>query len=294
MQLKSLEIFLTVVELGSFSLAANKLFTVQSNITSHIKKLESELNTELLNRKTPVRTTRAGEQLLTYARKILSLHDEVKSIFIEEKPYPSHPIQIGSMETTAAVHLPQILNRFSASFPALSFSLQTAPSRTLIEAVQNAQLDCAFIASPEPVHGLYNLHLFTEQLVVVTSKNTIQPLTATTLQQQKFLAFRQGCSYRRVIDLFLQSRQLAVCHIIEMGSLDGIMSCVSMNMGMAILPRSYVEQSHFRNAVDVLEIHEPFATMNTYLIADQPACWSSNLKHLVKQLTASKDEVVQI
>src|SRR5690606_27249337 len=194
MQLKSLEIFLTVVELGSFSLAANKLFTVQSNITSHIKKLESELNTELLTRKTPVRTTIAGEQLLTYARKVLSLHDEVISIILEAKPFLSRPIHIRSMESSTAVHLPQISTSFSASCPALSLSLQPAPSRTLIEAVQNAQLDCAFIASPEPVHGLYNLHLFTEQLVVVTSKNTIQPLTAATLQQQKFLAFLQGCS----------------------------------------------------------------------------------------------------
>jgi len=50
MQIKSLEIFMRVVKLGSFSEAAKALHTVQSNVTSHIKKLETELKVELLHR----------------------------------------------------------------------------------------------------------------------------------------------------------------------------------------------------------------------------------------------------
>lgn len=50
MLLKSLEFFLAVAESGSFSLAAQKMCTVQSNITSHVKKLEEELGVILLNR----------------------------------------------------------------------------------------------------------------------------------------------------------------------------------------------------------------------------------------------------
>ena len=59
MLLKSLEIFLAVAESGSFSLAAQRMYTVQSNITSHVKKLEEELGVILLNRNNPVTLTNA-------------------------------------------------------------------------------------------------------------------------------------------------------------------------------------------------------------------------------------------
>ena len=60
MLLKSLEFFLAVAESGSFSLAAQKMYTVQSNITSHVKKLEEELGVILFNRNNPVTLTNAG------------------------------------------------------------------------------------------------------------------------------------------------------------------------------------------------------------------------------------------
>ncbi|RPE31601.1 regulatory helix-turn-helix LysR family protein [Acinetobacter sp. BIGb0102] len=74
MQIKSLEMFMAVVKLGSFSEAAKRLHTVQSNVTSHIKKLETELKVELLHRQNPIQPTRAGIQLYGYAEKMLDLH----------------------------------------------------------------------------------------------------------------------------------------------------------------------------------------------------------------------------
>ena len=67
MLIRSLEIFRAVVDTGSFSAAAERLHTVQSNVTAHIKKLETELDARLLERRTPVVPTPAGRQLLSYA-----------------------------------------------------------------------------------------------------------------------------------------------------------------------------------------------------------------------------------
>ena len=62
MLIRSLEIFRAVVDTGSFSAAAERLHTVQSNVTAHIKKLETELDARLLERRTPVVPTPAGRQ----------------------------------------------------------------------------------------------------------------------------------------------------------------------------------------------------------------------------------------
>lgn len=284
MQIKSLEIFIRVVKLGSFSEAAKVLHTVQSNVTSHIKKLETELKVELLHRQNPVQPTRAGMQLYGYAEKMLHLQKELLDTFAHHQLAANFPLEIGSMETTAAVRLPALFRNLQESTPDFPFSLSTAPSRELIDLVKASKLDCAFVANHAPIEGMFNFHVWTEKLVLISSKKAPPQLSKEYLLQKKFIAFKQGCSYRKAIDLFLSSWHLPAVNIIEMGSLDGIVSCVSLDVGLAILPISYVQQSHFAqrvhiHAIDLLE------DMHTYLIADLDTNkWASNMHQFFEHL----------
>lgn len=284
MQIKSLEIFMRVVKLGSFSEAAKVLHTVQSNVTSHIKKLETELKVELLHRQNPVQPTRAGMQLYGYAEKMLHLQKELLDTFAHHQLAANFPLEIGSMETTAAVRLPALFRNLQESTPDFPFALSTAPSRELIDLVKDSKLDCAFVANHAPIEGMFNFHVWTEKLVLISSKKAPPQLSKEYLLQKKFIAFKQGCSYRKAIDLFLSSWHLPAVNIIEMGSLDGIVSCVSLDVGLAILPISYVQQSHFAqrvhiHAIDLLE------DMHTYLIADLDTNkWASNMHQFFEHL----------
>lgn len=284
MQIKSLEIFMRVVKLGSFSEAAKVLHTVQSNVTSHIKKLETELKVELLHRQNPVQPTRAGMQLYGYAEKMLHLQKELLDTFAHHQLAANFPLEIGSMETTAAVRLPALFRNLQESTPDFPFALSTAPSRELIDLVKASKLDCAFVANHAPIEGMFNFHVWTEKLVLISSKKAPPQLSKEYLLQKKFIAFKQGCSYRKAIDLFLSSYHLPAVNIIEMGSLDGIVSCVSLDVGLAILPISYVQQSHFAqrvhiHAIDLLE------DMHTYLIADLDTNkWASNMHQFFEHL----------
>lgn len=284
MQIKSLEIFMRVVKLGSFSEAAKALHTVQSNVTSHIKKLETELKVELLHRQNPVQPTRAGMQLYGYAEKMLHLQKELLDTFAHHQLAANFPLEIGSMETTAAVRLPALFRNLQESTPDFPFALSTAPSRELIDLVKASKLDCAFVANHAPIEGMFNFHVWTEKLVLISSKKAPPQLSKEYLLQKKFITFKQGCSYRKAIDLFLSSWHLPAVNIIEMGSLDGIVSCVSLDVGLAILPISYVQQSHFAqrvhiHAIDLLE------DMHTYLIADLDTNkWASNMHQFFEHL----------
>lgn len=81
MQFKSLRLFMAVAETGSFMAAAKQLHTVQSNVTTHIKKLEEELGVQLVHRAGGVRLTSAGLALLDYAERLLAVHDEALALF---------------------------------------------------------------------------------------------------------------------------------------------------------------------------------------------------------------------
>ncbi|EPG37969.1 LysR family transcriptional regulator [Acinetobacter colistiniresistens] len=285
MQIKSLEIFMMVVKLGSFSEAAKTLYTVQSNVTSHIKKLETELNVELLHRQSPIQPTRAGQQLYGYAEKMLHLQKELLDSFSSHHLAVNLPLEIGSMETTAAVRLPSLFRNLQQHAPNFPFSLSTAPSRDLINLVTTSKLDCAFVANHAPIDGMFNLHVWTEQLVLISSKHAPAQLANEYLIQKKFIAFKQGCSYRKAIDQFLSAHHLPAANVIEMGSLDGIISCVSLDVGLAILPMSYIQQSHFAQSVMIHPIDSATAQINTYLIANRDLnTWASNMHHFVQQL----------
>lgn len=284
MQIKSLEIFIRVVKLGSFSEAAKVLHTVQSNVTNHIKKLETELKVELLHRQNPVQPTRAGMQLYGYAEKMLHLQKELLDTFAHHQLAANFPLEIGSMETTAAVRLPALFRNLQESTPDFPFALSTAPSRELIDLVKASKLDCAFVANHAPIEGMFNFHVWTEKLVLISSKKAPPQLSKEYLLQKKFIAFKQGCSYRKAIDLFLSSYHLPAVNIIEMGSLDGIVSCVSLEVGLAILPISYVQQSHFAQQVHIHDI-DLLEDMHTYLIADLDTNkWASNMHQFFEHL----------
>jgi DNA-binding transcriptional LysR family regulator len=112
MELKDLNIFVTVAKTGSVTKTAELLDYVQSNITARIQHLENHLGTSLFNRHSRgVSLTASGETLLHYANKILNLCGEAEQVLQDSKT-PTGTLRIGAMETTTATRLPSILAKY--------------------------------------------------------------------------------------------------------------------------------------------------------------------------------------
>ena len=90
MEMRQLRIFCAVAEHGSFTAAAQKVHTVQSNVTMRIKELEAELEQQLfIRQKSGVVLTPAGHTFLAYARRILQLTDESRAALQDTGPFIS-------------------------------------------------------------------------------------------------------------------------------------------------------------------------------------------------------------
>jgi DNA-binding transcriptional LysR family regulator len=218
MQLKSLRMFLAVCDSGSFGAAAQQLYTVQSNVTAHVKKLEDEAGVQLLERSAPVHATPAGRLLERYARRMLADHDESLAL-LQGSARAAGSLRIGSMETTAALRLPPLLARLHQGQPGLDLELRTATTAELLADLLAGRLDCAFVSGMPPQPRLQGWKVFEEELVLVTAFALPQFPDAAQLSATPFLAFRQGCSYRQRIELLLAASGVAA-RIMEMGSLD--------------------------------------------------------------------------
>lgn len=117
MEIAQLRMFKTVHDLGSIVRAAEVLHCVPSNITARLKSLERELGATLFFREgRGLRISPAGEVLLDYARKILTLADEARHA-LGPAAAPSGPLRIGAIESSASGRLPRLLAKYHALYP---------------------------------------------------------------------------------------------------------------------------------------------------------------------------------
>ncbi|OSM94192.1 MULTISPECIES: LysR family transcriptional regulator [Lonsdalea] len=243
MNSNSLRLFKAVAESGSVKEASKRLHCVSSNVTTRLKRLEARLNVCLFRReRNRLYITPEGEYLLGYANKILALIDEAERNLQAQNP--SGPLRLGSMETTAAIRLPSLLSSFSRNTPLVELSLETHPTRQLVEAVLNGKLDIAFVADYEhlPRGLLGNVPVWRETLVLVTRKDHPGVLTVADLQIKKPLALGVGCNYRYRFEQWLSLQGVVGPGPQEFGSFQAILGCVASGMGISLLPESVVSQ----------------------------------------------------
>lgn len=283
MQLKSLRLLMAVAETGSFGAAAKRLHTVQSNVTTHIKKLEEELGVQLIHRAGRVRPTSAGLALVEYAERMLATHDEAVSLFKgQEKAYGR--LRIGAMETTTALRLPPILAAYHAAQPDVDIQLRTGPTAELVELLLSGQVDCAFIAGRLEHRHYHSLKAFSEQLVLVGAQPMSTMPSSQELLTSTFLAFRQGCSYRQRIELLLASYGVNAGRIFEFGSLDAMLGCVAAGMGYTVLPRGTVDAHQHRFGIHTLALPKSISHVDTYFVTPEPATWTPALASFAETL----------
>lgn len=292
MQLKSLRMFESVCNTGSFGAAAQLLHTVQSNVTAHVKKLEEETGAQLLERASPAYPTPAGRLLLEHARHMLRTHDlalaQLQDLGAQGRLQATGRLRIGSMETTAALRLPTLLAQLRRQHPGIDLELEAQPTASLLEELAAGRIDCAFVNGAAPQFGLQSWPVFREELVLVSG----QPFTRFPTPQEfcasVFLAFRQGCSYRQRVELLMASQGVTAVRIMELGMLDTILGCVAAGMGYALLSRSLVEAQQQRFGVHWMalppELVDEIAWVDTCFVTGSVAGWSPALRAFAQLL----------
>ncbi len=231
-----LDFFMAVNQAASFAGAAAKLNTVQSNVTSRIKKLETELGVALFERHSRgVKLTAAGEQLLPFAMEIGELLREAR-LKVSASDTPRGPLAIGAMETTTAFRLSGRLAAFTTLHPEIDLTLRTGTTAALVDQVLHQQLEGAFVCGPIAHTRLRSKVVFHEELAVIASTESATLETFASQGQANIFVFRNGCSYRQRLESLLARRGIAIARTLEYGSIDAMLACVSAGMGITLLP----------------------------------------------------------
>ena len=153
MDIDLLRSFLAFVESGSFTGAANKTFKTQSAISMQMKRLEQEGGRALFAKEGRNRVlTDDGKLLASYARRIVTLHDEALGQLKSVGEYP--PLRIGCPDDYVEQLMPELLRRIRRDQPALRVSVTCATSVALRGRLDSGELDLAIVTrSPDGDEG---------------------------------------------------------------------------------------------------------------------------------------------
>lgn len=183
-----------------------------------------------------------------------------------ESSAPSGPLRIGSMETTAAVWLPQLLAHYHNLYPNVDFNLVTGPTEQQIQAVLHYELDGAFISGPIEHPDLVQEKILDEELVLVTSASHPEISSIQDVQTQTMLVLREGCSYRAKLNHILQEEGLLPLKLMEFGILEAIIGCVSAGLGISLLPRSIIASHEKQGRIRSQTISDKYSLVSTMFI----------------------------
>ncbi|MGG4105498.1 LysR family transcriptional regulator [Paenibacillus lautus] len=279
MESGELKIFQAVAREGNITKAAASLGYVQSNVTARIRQLESELNTPLFYRLSRgVALTSAGCNLLKYADQITRLLDEaVKSTQFSEEP--SGPLRIGSSETTAAVHLPGIMLDYHRRYPDVKLSLITGHRADLIRALNEYELDGAFISGPLDYPDFDEIRAFDEELVLIS-----EPTEAALhdLLTKPLLFFGKGCYHRERLEQWLHEENVGPMNIMEFGTLEAIMGGVAAGLGISLLTRSSVKDWVDAGRLQAFQIPERYRSSKVHFVFRRDLFRTSAFNHFIE------------
>jgi DNA-binding transcriptional LysR family regulator len=264
-EFSQLRIFQAVAEEGSITRAAERLHRVPSNLSTRLKQLEEQLGVELFVRERQrLQLSPAGKVLLDYTGKLFALRDQASAAVMGGQP--AGDFVLGTLYSTAAIHLPALLARYHKQYPAVNLQVQSGPSGELLEGLLTGRLDAALVDGPPQLAGLDGVPLCNERLVLITEADHPPVRSAKEVEGRAVFTFRHGCAYRARLESWFVHYQAAMGRAMEIESYQGMLACVIAGSGVALMSESMLASLPGRESVAVHALAEPFASATTWLM----------------------------
>ncbi len=203
MDVRQLSVLVAIADHGTFSAAARALFTVQSNVSSHIARLERELGTVLVDR-AQGGLTDEGERVVDRARRILRELDDIAADVAPVDADVSGEVRLGMLGTTARWLLPSLLSALGTDHPNVRTIVSEGSTSALIPGLLTGRYNAAIIHLPVDDPELALEPLFAEDLLLVAHGD--HPLAGRgelplrELGDHRLLLPPTGSALRRVLD----------------------------------------------------------------------------------------------
>ena len=230
--------FVSVVDAGGFTRAGERVHRTQSTVSQQIRRLEDQFGRPLLVRDgRRVALTEEGEQLLSYARRILALAEEAHHVV--GRPVGDGVVRLGLPEDFAANRLAAVLAKFTRSRPRLRLDVRCELSVKLRSDLERGELDLILFKRDAGDSG--GIASWPERLSWVASRSRALDLRRDPIP---LVVFPQGCIYRNRAIHALETAGRTWHVAYSSPNFSGIQAAVTVGLGVSILPRVAIRPEH--------------------------------------------------
>ena len=240
--------FITTVECGSLTRAAERLHYSQSAISRMIADLENELDLSLLERdRNGVTLTSDGEMLLPCARDVVNGCRKLMMQADSLKGLRSGMIRIATFSSTATHWLPNIIREFQKDYPAVDYELLLGDYEEIERWVQEGRADCGFTRLPAPA-DLEAVPLEEDPFMAIVPEGhplaSEKEFDAAWFEREPFLLLEHG--KKAEVSEYLEQHSLhSQIHFTTWDDY-AIMSMVEGGLGLSILPSLILRRIPYR------------------------------------------------
>jgi LysR family hydrogen peroxide-inducible transcriptional activator len=243
MDVRQLSALVAIADHGTFSAAARALFTVQSNVSGHIARLEKELGVTLVDR-SQGGLTEAGARVVERARRVLNEIDDITADMASDSTDVSGQCRLGVIGTTARWLMPQLLGHLEVEHPRVRTIVQDGATSTLVPNVIGGQLNASIVHLPVDDPELVIEPLFAEDLFLLADAQhplgDRDELSLSDLDDVPLLLPPTGAALRRVLDRAAAATGTTLCAQAEVDGVRLLASLALDGYGAAIVPATAV------------------------------------------------------
>lgn len=252
MDLRAIELFLAVAEQGSFTKAAEKMFVTQPYLSKVVKQMEEELNVTLFNRTTrKLELTDAGKIVIEQGRMALKPLQDMPHLLNELQNLQKGEIVLGIPPVIGTLIFPSIAQRFNEAFPDVTLRLIELGAKHILTLADEEKIDIGFTVKPFSEENFRVKPYFVDEFMIYLSHEhplaTRQCLKIAELAHEKFIVFTTDFTLRDMVINLCAKNGFKPNIAYESSQWDLMVELISINMGIAVLPKSIFEKHNNPN-----------------------------------------------
>jgi len=272
MNFRDLEYLIALEELKHFRKAADKCFVSQPTLSGQIKKLEEELNVQLMERSSrKVIFTPAGNDIVAKAKTILLEAKSLKEIAKSHNEPMRGTLHIGLIPTVAPYLLPLIIPVMKETFPDLELYLHENQTEVLLKQLEEGELDCLMLALLPGMEHFNQLNLYDEPLELALSDKHVwsnKPLiNLQELSGEHVLMLADGHCLRDQAMGFCFAAGAIEDNSFKATSLETLRHMISAENGLTLLPQLAIPTNRYQSGVKYIPFEAPVPTRTITLLS---------------------------
>ena len=263
MHIETLKVFIDLVDMQSFSLAAERNFITQSAVSQQIRTLEDKFKRRLLERvrgRREVKLTAAGEVFYRECKNVLASFDQLNENMRGLVGKISGTVKVATVYSVGLHELPPKVREFMSKFPAAKIDLEYSRTTRVMRDVMNGTVELGVVSFPEAKRGLTIVPMASDRLVLICPPGhefaEREQMKVTELKGQDFVLFERDIPTRKATDKILKSYGVEIRKVAEFDNIETIKRSVEVGFGLAIVPHPSVIDEEKNGQLCVIELAE--------------------------------------